>query len=115
MYRETVEHLFFNCMIIKNFWLDVLHCYNVYKNTDIKIEEKDIILCFVNEDKVIQNELNIIFLYGKRYIQVCKLEKNMPSIKKFRFFIQEKIKCINLDRNIDYKHINTFFKSIDDR
>ena len=67
---ETIEHLFFDCEVIKNFWKDV---------TDLMPEQLELNKCCNRKAVLIgdihnrHNELlNHILLLGKRYIYVKK-------------------------------------------
>ena len=66
---QTIEHLFFECSIVKTFWAQLWESWGKDTgNTKLDINLKHIILGFIWE-KVAQNrEINIIILKAKYYI-----------------------------------------------
>ena len=108
MYIETIEHLFFHCMKVKNFWFDIIEKFNDFKHVKISITCKDILLYFKAKDVSIQNCINIICLYGKKIIFVCKIRKVIPSLNEFKSYVKEKLSIINLEKYCDYRNVLKF-------
>jgi len=77
IYDETLEHLFANCMLVKTFWLQLLEIWNVFKGSAFLICNKDIFLGFDLLDSSKTCALNLLMLYGMRYIVKCRFEKSL--------------------------------------
>ena len=111
MYTETVEHLFFDCIISKNFWFDLFGYLNKSMQTNIQITAYDVILCFKYEDKDVEIYVNRLCLYGKRYIQICKYRKVIPHINGFYNFCLENLRyCKEIKEN----SLSTFYDKIEE-
>ena len=88
IYYETLEHLFANCMLVKTFWLQLLEIWNVFKGSAFLICNKDIFLGFDLLDSSQTCALNLLMLYGKRYIVKCRFEKSYMDIQVFLKYFQ---------------------------
>ena len=66
---DTVEHALWNCLIVKDFWMQVSEIWNDLNNTYNHPCYKMITFgVLVSEDA----SINMIILYGKIYIQEVK-------------------------------------------
>ena len=75
IYDETLEHLFVKCPVIKTFWLRLFSLWKVFDNSVIEIGDKDIMLG-VNLGRPEENAaINLLMLYGKKFIVNCKMDK----------------------------------------
>ena len=88
MYKETIEHMFFNCIEVRNFWLEIFDKMNKNVGTNIQISIKGILLGYKLDDKTIENNINVLCLYGKKYIHSMKLQFTIPRCQDFLSFIQ---------------------------
>ena len=94
MYPESVEHLFYECMQVKNLWLKLIDYFNVYLNSQVVITCKEVLLIVNSHCEMVNDCLNMLCLYGKKYIMVCKLQKSLPTMKMFVTYMDDKIKII---------------------
>ena len=85
LYEEGVEHLFFECIIVKNFWLNLMSEYNSRFDMNFKLTCKDVIFGYdlENVKKAEIMAINIIILYAKYFIYRCKLEGRPPLMNNF--------------------------------
>ena len=86
MLEESIEHLFYNCNNTRNFWLNILQKWNTALDTDIVVALKDVILGYQIFDNVlsdVEKALNIVIMYGKRYIFQCKVSSQELSTALF--------------------------------
>ena len=109
MYIETIEHLFFDCINVKNFWLHLFDDVNVYMNSDIQITGSHILLMYKSHEQSVEEIVNKICLYGKRYIFICKLRKVNPSKFDFYRFMLEEMTHIKEMKNVEQRN---FYNSI---
>ena len=94
---ETIEHLFYNCHIIKSFWFHVFNDFNVSnaQNFSPSIE-----LCILGPFRlnhtVFTKALYMLCLLVKSFIMNCKYEKKELSKVEFKNILNYKL---NLIRN----------------
>ncbi len=91
LYNETLEHLLYECLIVKNFWFRVFEKVQPLSHLKIRISCVNIMLAYTSEDKCVQNMVNIIILYGKKYILRCKNNRENLSIESFCIFLKQKL------------------------
>ncbi len=78
---ETITHLFFYCTLLKCLWYHVnLACSNIC-DEEIKFSCKDIVLGYFNENGKIMHIANKCIIYVKYYIQQCKYDNVIPSVR----------------------------------
>ncbi|XP_070180397.1 uncharacterized protein [Littorina saxatilis] len=107
-HEETIVHLFWECMIVKTFWIklntvlhkECLHCEHLTFSKGLII--------FGNDDNVnTDNVLDLIILLGKYYIYKCKLQGSVPLLSGFlkilkqRYYIEKKLNFIR-NRNVEF-------------
>ena len=113
---ETLEHLFFDCTVVKQFWKDIL----AHMPNDIPLRnywcKKNVLLGVLNIGKA--NVLNHVFLLIKRFIYIKRCLKTPLSVKAFIKFMQEhynleEIIALQKDKisqhDQKWKHISTMF------
>ena len=85
---QTIEHLFFECSIVKTFWAQLWESWGKDTgNTKLDINLKHIILGFKWE-KVAQNrEINIIILKAKFYIFLCHINEKELILNNFYVYL----------------------------
>ena len=80
---ETLEHVFYECDIIKRFWTRVVEWINEKVDSDVSVTRENIFLGYnVNNPPM---AINYIILLGKQFIYKCKLHKTIP---KFFIFVR---------------------------
>ena len=98
---ETIEHLLFDCVHVRNIWL---HVFIEWQNVTGHNFEPTLQSCiFGIFDKSVQyiNEINIIILLVKSYIMKCKYENIMPSPEAVGKMFSYKVSLLSQVRNID--------------
>ena len=111
MFIETIEHLFYECMIVRNFWLNITGMWNMYFSKNVTFTCKDIMVGYnLNnlEEHVCEN---ILILYVKHYIYVCKLGERLPQISSFAKYIQSKVGIVlktDCTNRTDYEQLFEF-------
>ena len=94
MYPETIEHIFFECIVVKNFWFEVFRHYSKYTNQNVTIECRDILLYYKNDkndDAKCCIMINLLILYGKMYVYKCKMENIEPQMLSFLTYMTFKL------------------------
>ena len=74
---ETIEHLFFNCVIVKNLWIEIFNKWNIITNCIVVPSLKSCILGEFNLNPLTDNtymSLYALSLIVKSYIMKCKYE-----------------------------------------
>ena len=72
IYIETIEHLFFDCVSVKSFWLNLIESWNTFSGSQYSITQKDSLLGFNQDDPMSYPVVNLLILYGKKYSFICK-------------------------------------------
>ena len=71
--------------------------FNVYQNTSYRLSCKDVILGLVQERNNMSVVVNIILMYGKKFIYMCKLDKEWQSIETILNMLKVNYKlCVTL-------------------
>lgn len=92
---ETIEHLFFQCTVIKRFWTQLQSWYEAMTDTEVMFEEKFILFCKYNENK--STILDTIALMAKQYIFRCKCMDHTPNFYDFK---DEMFETCKIERRI---------------
>lgn len=86
MIVESILHLFFECIYVKYFWIDIECLFGLLSGSKINISKRDVI--FFCDKKDMDNShnfmLNLLILLGKYYIHKCKWSEIKPSISHFK-------------------------------
>ena len=59
---------------------------------------------------MINNCRNTLFLYGKKFIMICKLQKTLPTMKMFVTYMDDKI---NIVKQTHCKHMEKYNVCLD--
>ena len=90
-HQESLEHLFFECMIVKNLWFriqDIFRIKEKFKN--FKLNLKTIMLGFVDPDERVKG-INIWLVLVKYYIFITKLAGKELTAEGAKFFVLSRI------------------------
>ena len=89
---ETVQHLFWSCSHVNNFWKGVEERLKdtCAKHANLNLTEKFIILGY-NEDSPQDIILELIILYGKYFIYLYKLQDRLPMLNLFMIYFKFKL------------------------
>ena len=76
-YEETIEHLFWDCVIVSSFLLDV---ETMFLGTCFALSKEDY---FFGYKKLLKHPYNFLIYHTKFYVFHCKVENKRPCIKEF--------------------------------
>jgi len=79
LYSQDIEHLIFECMVVKNFWFRVREWLSRQYEIEKTFCLKDVMIGCLTDSSL----LNKVVLYSKYYILKCKYQDNMPNIEQF--------------------------------
>ena len=84
--RQTIVHLFYDCIYVKFFWIDVENMFESLCGIKINLQKRDIIFYF--EKKVMDQShfslLNLFILFRQYYVHKCKWTERKPNIHQFK-------------------------------
>ena len=110
---ETIEHIFYDCIEVKNFWLALMDKYNECFSLSIKITCKDIILIYKGENELFTQLLNLLMLYGKKYLYKCKLKNSCVNLMNFLKYLQSVLLTIDFVKKTEeekYAYLEQFVR-----
>ena len=95
LYSQSLYHLVYDCLIVKNFWLSVeqqiLEQYFLRET----ITKYDVLFGHVSKkDPVVK-----IIMYGKQYIWNCKMNENIPVLNTFMIYFNDMMNYENVIKN----------------
>ena len=86
---ETIEHLFFNCIHVKDIWIYVFHELQKITGTQFVPELRSCILGVYDSNIDNSRIINTVMLLVKMFIMHCKYDRNVLSrvafTKKFMY------------------------------
>jgi hypothetical protein len=85
LYSQDTEHLFFECLIIKDFWMQLNKKIQEDGSTGISINIKDILF---GEDIMVEWKKKIVIM-AKWYIFQCKYAERIPCCEKFMEWVKK--------------------------
>ena len=88
--KETLDHMFWNCQIVKAFWAYVEIWINDTLKTSIKLDNCDVFLGFTNHSRYIV--INYILYCAKLYLFNNRESMIKPDITGFKQIVDSKIK-----------------------
>ena len=89
LYVQTVEHVIYSCLMVKNFWFQVIEKLNLVLPLNISLTEKNILFGYLWDDNT-SDFVNKIILYGKYYIMRCKYDDKPLCVDQFKSIILSK-------------------------
>ena len=103
MNPETIEHLFFECFTVKNFWFKLIEEYGNYVQLNLSIKCSNVILKYDIASDFDNRVINILILYGKKFIYNCKMNTQNVIITNFaRYMYKEVILMEKLHNNNEH-------------
>ena len=100
LYMETLEHIFCECLEIKNFWIEFQQKINKGVDRRINLEKKDILLGYeinFGYSSSICKLINVFILHAKYYIYQCKINNTKPLFVNFIVKAQNTFKYIRYE------------------
>ena len=86
--KETIEHLFVECHIIKNLWLGIQNILNQKYNFRKSLSTYDILFGINEQENRTVNDVNIIIIQVKFYIWRAKMKKEWPKFHTLKQNLQ---------------------------
>ena len=115
MFPETIEHIFFECFIVKNFWFELFGMYSEHSQIDVTIKCEDILLQYNKANESDNIVVNVLILYGKKCIYYCKMKNVQIHRVAFARYLTRQLHTL---RNVKcafkehYLHAENFMDSI---
>ena len=92
MYRETIEHLFFECLFVRNFWVEIQMKLSEIVHENITLNKKEILFGYGLDTVINKNSfINKIIMYGKYYIWKCKMNFQGVCYRQFGIGLKKHI------------------------
>ena len=84
--EETVCHLFYECICVRLFWMDVEFYFKTLTGSAVVLDLKDIVFFYRNDvvDRERRFLLNLFILLGKYHIHKCKWLEKAPRVEQFK-------------------------------
>ena len=98
MYKETIEHFFCECFVVKTFWLQVVADWNLIFNTSVEVNNQNIILGYSCDNPKSNKDINLLLLFAKKYILMCRSNCSVLMLKNFKAFCRKQ-----LEHYVDHK------------
>ena len=97
---ETVDHMLFNCFVLKPLWEYILNKYLSVIDVNINLCVKNVIfgLPEMSQTSVL---INHIILIAKRYVYECKLNKTRAHVNTFNRRLKS---VMNVERKIAFEN-----------
>ena len=93
--QETLLHLFFDCQIVKDFWLTVVEIWNDVNRDDKTATPGNILLGYFHDQIVNRDTFNLLILMGKYFIWRCKMRESNLNIIDFKMFVKYEFQVCN--------------------
>ena len=94
LYSDDIEHLFFRCSHVRNFWFSFEDFWNnicVNRNVPrLTLSLNDVLFGLMNSGQYV-DVINTILLYGKQYIFICKQESLFPKVNHFINYLRNEL------------------------
>ena len=91
LYNQTTQHLFYDCLVVKNFWFKVMDWIKTTYDANVDINIRIVILGYEGNEGRITNVINKTIMYGKLYIYN---QKYADSALMFNNFLSSYIDLI---------------------
>ena len=96
--EETIIRLFYECVHTLSFWKK-FEFFDIQTKNVIKLEAKDILLYYENQNHKIQQLVNLMILVAKFHIHKAKFSKSCPSLVLFKVDFKMYFESIQLINN----------------
>jgi hypothetical protein len=82
--RESIEHLFWSCTVVRQFWEELEQMINEKCTHASNLKFSNVLILFGHENSVNTDDiLDFIILFGKNFIYRCKQNNTKPEISNF--------------------------------
>ena len=93
---DTIEHALWECLIVKDFWMQICEIWNELNNTNYIPCLKSITFGFLDSE---DHSINMIVLHGKKYIQEVKKHFGVLNIGRFCGYLKKTV--LKIDPNTE--------------
>lgn len=91
MYKENLNHLFFDCIVVKHIWINIEQCIERTEKCIVRFKNSDVILGFNFKLKkcIVDSygNVNKIILFVKYYIWQCRCLSLDPSYANLKIWL----------------------------
>jgi len=106
LHIDSIEHAFWNCLIVRNFWFETFELWNATCHSNFKPNLRNITFGVLNEDLP---SVNTLILHGKKFIQTAKKLVIELSTMNFVDYLKGVIFKIDPCTENIIQFINTFY------
>lgn len=96
---ETIQHLFAECNVVKQFWQLLKDWIMVNTNLNLQLDDKSIIFSYHNQHEI----LNFVLILAKQYIYKTKFLNNQLHLGTFISILKGKFICEKFIASINNK------------
>jgi len=82
LYDQDTQHLFYHCMVVRNFWFRVVEYLNIEHDLTVNISLEDIL--FGHASIKGNNIINKTIMLGKLYVYFCKTAEKELIFEQFK-------------------------------
>ena len=94
--QQTIEHLFYHCVCVKNLWMYVLDKWNRVTGQNINLSLRMCILGIYDTNEQTKcMSLNIVILIVKQYIMHCKYDQVELNTRGFECYFTNRIQMLS--------------------
>ena len=91
--RDSIEHIFWNCMYAEQFWNKFEELLNMKCTTVVNFKFTKSLVLFGTEKCVKTDTVfDLLLLLGKWYLYKCKMDKSVPQISVFKRHLMSRYK-----------------------
>ncbi len=96
---ESIEHLFFSCPVVTQFWLMVFDLFKNETGNNPPFTKEQILFIRDSVPSKISDLINIVIILGKYHLHSCKWRNKPPSVIWFRNEINKYLSSLKLLEN----------------
>lgn len=107
---EKIEHLFWYCEIINNFWIEVEDFIYKKINRNINIYRESAIFGLINQKQKYKPQ-NFLLLTTRHYIYKCRIDKKLPNLNTWKMSLKYQLdieKIIAIKNNLYDKFLESW-------
>ena len=105
LYKETLTHIFFDCLCVRNIWFRVDRVLALLTGNTISLTTFDVMFGFnISSNKVIDRDINSFIMHIKFFIWKQKCKLIIPTHEDLKIYIAKKK---NIETNLEkvYEHM----------
>mgnify|MGYP001596674902 CR=1 FL=1 len=104
MFLETIEHISFECIDVRNLWIKFIDTWNLNYTDDLYLSCKDVVLGYDVFDAKSDNikTINILIMYLKSYIFRCKISESQQIWRGFIKYVKRSFEICKYEDSISF-------------